>query len=44
MDGIAFNLIIQGYLRWVSKMKDYKNLKSEIQVEITAAYFDPEVI
>lgn len=44
MDIIALNLIIQGYLRWISKMKDYKNLKSEIQVEITAVYFDPEVI
>lgn len=39
---IAFNLIIPGYLRWVSEMKEH--LKSEIQVEITAVYFDPEVI
>lgn len=44
MDIIAFNLIIQGYSRWVSELKNYKNLKSEIQVEITAVYFDPEVI
>lgn len=44
MDIIAFNLIISEYLRWVSEMKDYKNLKSEIQVEITAVYFDLEVI
>lgn len=44
MNIIAFNLIISRYLRWVSEMKDYKKLKSEIQVEITAVYFDPEVI
>lgn len=44
MDIIAFNLIIPGYLKWISEMKYYKNLKSEIQVEIAAVYFDPEVI
>lgn len=43
MDIIAFNLIIPGYLRWISEMKYYKNLNSEIQVEIIV-YFAPEVI